>query len=42
MEAVREGKRFLSRALHDGAAWRLSRTPQAGHGPVDHLSQVLR
>ena len=42
VEAVREGKRFLSRALHDGAAWRLSRTPQAGHGPVDHLSQVLR
>lgn len=41
VEAVREGKRFLSRALHDGAAWRLSRTPLEGHGPVDHLSQVL-
>ena len=42
VEAVREGKRFLSRALRDGAAWRLSRFPQDGHGPVDHLSQVLR
>lgn len=40
--AVRAGKEFLTRALADAADWRLSRTPEQGHGPVDHLSQTLR
>lgn len=40
--AVRSGKEFLTRALRDGAAWRISRTPEDGHGPVNHLSQTLR
>jgi hydroxymethylpyrimidine/phosphomethylpyrimidine kinase len=40
--AVRSGKEFLTRALAEGAGWRLSRTPEAGHGPVDHLAQILR
>ena len=40
--AVRSGKEFLTRALSEGAAWRLSRTPEAGHGPVNHLAQTLR
>ena len=40
--AARDGKNFLTRALKDGAEWRLSRFPDQGHGPVNHLSQVLR
>ncbi|MDN5605025.1 MAG: bifunctional hydroxymethylpyrimidine kinase/phosphomethylpyrimidine kinase [Kocuria sp.] len=40
--ATRDGKNFLTRALKDGAEWRLSRFPEQGHGPVNHLSQVLR
>ncbi|HMR50519.1 MAG TPA: bifunctional hydroxymethylpyrimidine kinase/phosphomethylpyrimidine kinase [Arachnia sp.] len=28
---------YLARAIAAGAEWRLSRTPETGHGPVNHL-----
>ncbi|WP_129661925.1 bifunctional hydroxymethylpyrimidine kinase/phosphomethylpyrimidine kinase [Rothia uropygialis] len=40
--ASRDGKNFLTRALVDGACWELSRLPEQGHGPVNHLAQILR
>lgn len=40
--ATRDGKNFLTRALVDGAEWEISREPDQGHGPVNHLSQTLR
>ncbi|WP_129360524.1 MULTISPECIES: bifunctional hydroxymethylpyrimidine kinase/phosphomethylpyrimidine kinase [Micrococcaceae] len=42
MAATRDGKNFLTRALVDGACWELSRFPDQGHGPVNHLAQILR
>ncbi|MDO5066614.1 MAG: bifunctional hydroxymethylpyrimidine kinase/phosphomethylpyrimidine kinase [Propionibacteriaceae bacterium] len=36
-EAVTAARDYLHRAITAGASWRLSRTPEAGHGPVNHL-----
>lgn len=41
-EAVRHGKSYLTAALEDGASWALSRTPERGHGPVDHFAHTVR
>lgn len=35
--AIDDARRYLARAIAAGAEWRLSRTPETGHGPVDHL-----
>lgn len=35
--AVRAARDYLFAAIQSGAAWRLSRHPETGHGPVDHL-----
>lgn len=35
--AVEAARAYLAAALRAAADWRLSRTPEAGHGPVDHL-----
>lgn len=37
LESVEEARDYLMRALDSGSRWALSRTPDAGHGPVDHL-----
>ncbi len=37
IESVEEARDYLLRAIESGSHWRLSRTPDAGHGPVDHL-----
>ena len=37
VESVEQGRDYLLRALESGAQWRLSRTPETGHGPVDHM-----
>ena len=37
LESVEEARDYLMRALDSGSTWRLSRTPDQGHGPVDHL-----
>ncbi|MHA6513763.1 bifunctional hydroxymethylpyrimidine kinase/phosphomethylpyrimidine kinase [Tessaracoccus sp. Z1128] len=37
LESVEEARDYLMRALESGSHWRLSRTPDTGHGPVDHL-----
>lgn len=37
VDAVTMARDYLHRAIAAGAAWRLSRTPEAGHGPVNHL-----
>ena len=37
LESVEEARDYLTRALESGAHWRLSRTPDVGHGPVNHL-----
>ena len=37
LESVEEARDYLMRALESGAHWRLSRTPDQGHGPVNHL-----
>lgn len=36
LAAVREAREYLHAAIALGARWRLSRSPQTGHGPVDH------
>lgn len=36
LEAVREARDYLWHAIESGAKWRLSRTPDTGHGPVNH------
>lgn len=41
-EAVRRGKSYLTAALEEGASWTLSRTPERGHGPVDHFAHTVR
>lgn len=41
-EAVRHGKSYLTAALEEGASWALSRTPERGHGPVDHFAHTVR
>lgn len=41
-EAVRHGKSYLTAALEEGASWTLSRTPERGHGPVDHFAHTVR
>jgi hydroxymethylpyrimidine/phosphomethylpyrimidine kinase len=35
--AVANARDYLHRAIEAGADWRLSRHPETGHGPVDHL-----
>ena len=40
--AVRAAKRYLTAALEGSADWRLSRTPDTGHGPANHLATTLR
>lgn len=42
VQAVRSGKEFLTQALRDAVPWQISRRPEQGHGPVNHLSQSLR
>lgn len=37
LESVEEARDYLMRALESGSHWRLSRKPDTGHGPVDHL-----
>lgn len=37
LTVVTSAREFLASALTHGAAWELSRSPQTGHGPVDHL-----
>ncbi|HSO69341.1 MAG TPA: bifunctional hydroxymethylpyrimidine kinase/phosphomethylpyrimidine kinase [Arachnia sp.] len=37
LESVEEARDYLMRALESGSRWTLSRTPDVGHGPVDHL-----
>ena len=37
LESVEEARDYLMRALESGSRWTLSRTPDSGHGPVDHL-----
>ncbi|RRD49531.1 bifunctional hydroxymethylpyrimidine kinase/phosphomethylpyrimidine kinase [Arachnia propionica] len=34
---VERARDYLHRAIVAGATWRLSRTPDSGHGPVNHL-----
>lgn len=34
---VEQARSFLLRALNGATGWRLSRTPDTGHGPVNHL-----
>ena len=36
-DSVAAAQGYLARAIAGGASWRLSRTPETGHGPVDHL-----
>ena len=35
--AVNNARDYLHRAIVSGAGWRLSRHPESGHGPVNHL-----
>lgn len=35
--AVEKARDYLQRAIVAGARWQLSRTPESGHGPVNHL-----
>lgn len=35
--SVEQGRAYLQAALRGAANWRLSRQPDVGHGPVDHL-----
>ncbi len=35
--AVENAREYLRRAIVSGAQWRLSRHPESGHGPVNHL-----
>lgn len=37
VETVEQARSFLLRAISGGARWHLSRTPDTGHGPVNHL-----
>lgn len=37
LEAVEEARDYLGRAIISAASWTLSRSPESGHGPVDHL-----
>ena len=37
LPAVEKARGYLFRAIASGADWRLSRTPDTGHGPVNHL-----
>lgn len=36
LETVEQARDYLLRAIQSGADWRLSRTPEWGHGPVNH------
>lgn len=36
-DSVAAAQGYLARAIAGGASWRLSRTPETGHGPVNHL-----
>lgn len=36
-QTVKQARDYLFDALRAAADWRLSRTPETGHGPVDHL-----
>lgn len=42
LTTVELAREFLVRAIESGAQWRLSRTPEAGHGPVNHLVDQQR
>ena len=35
--SVEQARDYLMRAIESGSHWRLSRTPERGHGPVDHF-----
>ena len=37
LATVEQARDYLQRAIQAGADWTLSRTPETGHGPVDHL-----
>ncbi|WP_085528527.1 bifunctional hydroxymethylpyrimidine kinase/phosphomethylpyrimidine kinase [Kocuria massiliensis] len=41
VEAVRRAKTYLTRALREGAGWEISRTPDRGHGPVNHFAPEI-
>ena len=37
LESVEQARDYLMRAIESAAGWRLSRTPDQGHGPVNHF-----
>lgn len=37
LSTIEQARDYLQRAIQAGAGWALSRTPETGHGPVDHL-----
>ncbi|HJE51928.1 MAG TPA: bifunctional hydroxymethylpyrimidine kinase/phosphomethylpyrimidine kinase [Tessaracoccus flavescens] len=37
LPSVEQGRDYLMRALASASQWRLSRTPETGHGPVNHM-----
>ena len=37
LETVELARDYLMRAISSGSTWSLSRTPETGHGPVNHL-----
>ena len=37
LDAVEQARDYLMQAITAGADWRLSRTPETGHGPVNHM-----
>lgn len=37
LDAVGRARDYLFRAIESGAGWKLSRSPETGHGPVNHL-----
>lgn len=37
LESVERARDYLMRAIASGSQWALSRTPDRGHGPVDHF-----
>ncbi|MDO5676222.1 MAG: bifunctional hydroxymethylpyrimidine kinase/phosphomethylpyrimidine kinase [Propionibacteriaceae bacterium] len=41
LESIEQARGYLMRAIESGSHWRLSRTPDQGHGPVNHLVEGL-
>ncbi|MBB1509899.1 bifunctional hydroxymethylpyrimidine kinase/phosphomethylpyrimidine kinase [Tessaracoccus sp. MC1756] len=42
LPSIEQARDYLMRAIASGAGWTLSRTPDLGHGPVDHFVEGTR